>query len=180
MSEPMPDFRPFPEEEKAAEAPTRRYGRLRPRFTQPSMDGARRRLRSARTRLHGARQAMRRATLEARAVLRSSAALAGLSRDARQVKESVREDVHRVGEAVREHLPKDSATAAGMRKDMFLVRGALAWHLRAAGRRARQGAIHAKARMLRSAFVSGLAIDSHRVAKRLRASRHPHGPRISH
>jgi hypothetical protein len=180
MSEPMQDLQPYQEDERADEAPTRRYARLRPRLTRPSWEGARQRVRNARSRLQGARLAIRRATLEARATLRSSAALAGLSRDARQVKDSVREDVHRVSEKVRDHLPKDSATAAGMRKDLWLLRGTLAWHLRAAGRRAGKGGRSAKARLMRSAFLSGLAIDSHRVAKRLRASRHPHGTRISH
>jgi hypothetical protein len=178
MSEPMPDLRLYPEEEPAQEEPTRRYGRLRPRFLRPSPEVAP--PGSIRARLHERRMAMRRSLFEAKATLHSSAALAGLSRDAHNVGHTVREDVHRVGEKVREHLPKDSATAAGARKDLFLLRGALAWHLRQAGRRARQGGKRAKARALRSAFLSGLAIDSHRVAKRLRASRRPHDPRTAH
>ena len=180
MSEPMPDLRMDPVEEPALEPTRRKYGRIRPRFSRPSVEGARRRVARARERAHEARLATRRATLEMRAMLRSSAALAGLSRDAHQVSHTVREDVHRVGEKVREHLPKESATAAGARKDLFLIRGALAWHLRHAGMRARQGGKRARARLLRSAFVNGLAIDSRRVAKRLRTPRRERGPRITH
>jgi len=96
-----------------------------------------------------ARARLRRASLEIRAAARSSATVAGVSRD-----------IDRLGKAVAQVGPAEAA-AAGR------VRGALAnLRLRAKGAAKRFGAL-----ALRSSTVTGLAIDSRRVARRVRAAR---------
>lgn len=113
--------------------------------------GARRRLRALRVR-------SRRAVLEGKAVAHSSATLAGISHDARSVEASLRR-------AAREVRPAGGRLAAGLKR---------------AGERGEKAARRLKAFLMRSSTVSGLAIDSRRVARRVRYARRSRRLRPAH
>jgi hypothetical protein len=135
-------------------------------------------LAAARVRLRGARSRLKRRSFEAGATIRSSAAIAGLSRDARAIGHRAEVMSDKVASGVAAHLPKESAAVDGLRRDLGVVRARLSRRLQAAARRLDRGGKRAQAQLMRSAFVSGLAIDSRRVVKRVRHRRH--GPGSAH
>lgn len=182
-----PSLLPYDADERSAIGGYRPGAGQRKRDPRTFMARVRGHLSSARVRLKRVRVAARRQSFEAGAALRSSAALAGLSRDARTLKADARKAGAKVRTEVRGRLPKDSATAAGLRKDLGRMRLGLQRSgdrfeagMEAAANRLERGGKRVKHALLRSAFVSGLAIDSRRVAKRVRHPRRGHGPGSAH
>ena len=168
-----PALLPVRENEPAPSEPGKRDPRSR-------RERLRERMAPLRSRIKRLRMAARRRAFEARATLRSSAALAGISRDARTLTKDAHQVGHKVAVGVRERLPSQTATAAGLRKDL----GAIRREFDAFGNQlvldVEKGAARTKRALLRSHFVSGLAIDSQRMAKRVRQGRHNRGPRSAH
>jgi len=96
-----------------------------------------------------ARARLRRAAFEIRATARSSATVAGVTRD-----------IDRIGKAVAQVAPMEAAAAGRVRQGLARLKA-----------RARHAGARLRALVLRSSTVTGLAIDSRRVARRVRAAR---------
>jgi hypothetical protein len=120
--------------------------------------GLRERTHRVKTRLHGVRLRLRRVVLEWGAVAHSSATLAGVRRDA-----------NRVGHAVRKATSDESGAVAALAKDLGRVSSGL-----------KKSSLRAKTFLMRSGIVSGLAIDSKRVARRVRDARESRRGRHAH
>ena len=116
---------------------------------------------------------MRRAAFEAGAVARSSATIAGISTDAHRAARKVRASASRAGA---EHaLDRAGERVARLRTEWRTTLEAAAdeWerHVAAFAHAVGRRAARARASAMRSRTVSGIAIDSHRAAKRLRSLR---------
>ncbi len=136
-------------------------------FETDVKEAARRRARREKVRAFRAR--IRRGTLEAGALLRSSAALSGLRRDGR-----------RVGRKIRQALPSHSATLAGLQADVSGAGKALRRRGRRFADRAKRAGARTRAALLHSSTVAGLWIDAKRVSNRWKASREVRRRRASH
>ncbi len=138
-----------------------------------------------------ARARLLRASLEARAVARSSAALSGISKDLKRIAGRVqagtlghsaalhglREDLQRMNRELRasfgrfeEEFPKEVGDLTRtLRADLARL-----------GARLRTAEQRGKANVMRSSTVAGLAIDSKRLARRSRDAREARRRRASH
>jgi len=180
MMETEPVLQPFEEQVRDSAASRRRRLRMAnvwAALKRPFRRASRRSLYERMTALRaGARAAAdevrttaKRTTFEVSAVAHSSATLAGVSKDA-----------ERAAAAVKAVLPKHSAALQGLRQDIARVANRTRAGFQRAAHSARSAAGRAKASALRSSTVTGLAIDSQRVVKRVKQSRANRRGRFAH
>ena len=137
-----------------------------------------------------ARARLLRASLEARAVARSSAALSGISKDLKRIRgrleagtaghsaalQGLRADLQRIDREVRAILGQFGDVFP---KEVGALMRPLGEDLARLGSRLRRAEEQGKAKMMRSSTLAGLAIDSKRVARRLREGRESRRRRAS-